>query len=187
MSANELDDLILKAVEEADKMKIDMNKKKASENEENSWSEYEATFKAMIYHQLIENGLDYRKISMENSPDVKNDDDLESKKVDIWINEANDVYLMEVKMIGVHSKTKGLRKVNNKDGLYGDLLKLTEIVKYYKDKHNFGIAIAVYDGHDDNIDCEYLESRLNKDLTDLLSNYIKMMICANGKCKYVKN
>ena len=187
MSNNELDDLILKAIREAEKMKIDMNLKEASESGKGTWSEYEATFKAMIYHQLIENGLDYRKISMENRPEVKKRDDLKRKRIDIWIDETNDDYLLEVKMIGVHPRTKSLLRVYNKKGLYGDLVKLTELLKYYKDEHTFGIAIANYNGPENNIDCGYIESRLNRDATDFLSPRLKMIICANGECRYVKN
>lgn len=180
MNENKLDNLILTALEEADKMKNDMNKKRSAKYEESSWLEYEATFKAMLYHQLIKNGLDFQRISMENSIVAEGNEDIESKKIDIWIDETNDDYLLEVKMIGVHQETKGLRRVNNKDGLYRDLLKLTEIVKYYNDKSTFGVAIAVYDGHNDSIDCVYVESKLNKEVTGLLTQYVKMIIVANG-------
>lgn len=185
MRVNKVDNLILNATENADKMKNVMNKKEAVRYKESSWSEYEATFKAMLYHQLIKNGLEYWKISMEYSPDAKDNSDIELKRIDIWIDEANDDYLLEVKLIGVDNDTKGLRRVNNKDGLYGDLLKLTEIVKYFKDESTFGIAIAVYDGHDNSIDCEYIESKLKPEVKDILNRQVKMMICANEKCKYV--
>ena len=186
MSDNKIDNLIFNAAEEADMMKNDMNKREAVKYKANSWSEYEATFKAMLYHILIKNGLEYYKISMEYSPKAKDNPGIESKRIDIWIDEANDDYLLEVKLIGVNNDTKGLRRVNNKDGLYGDLLKLTEIVKYYNDKSTFGIAIAVYDGHDDKINCGDIESKLKPEIKGLLTRYVKMMICANGKCKYVK-
>lgn len=187
MSRNETDSLILNVAEKADKMKNDMNKKRAAKYEESSWLEYEATFKAMLYHQLIKNGLDCWKISMENSPVAEGNKDIESKKIDIWIDEENYDYFLEVKMIRVKTETGGLRRVNDKKGVYGDLLKLDEILRYRNDKSTFGVAIAVYNGPDDNIDYEYIESKLNKEATGLLSQNLKMMICANGKCKYVKN
>ena len=187
MSANKVDDLILNAAENADKMKNVMNKKEAVKYKESYGHELETTFKAMLYYQLIKNGLEYWKISMENSPEAKDNSDIELKRIDIWIDEENVDYLLEVKLVGVHEKTKGLRRVNNKDGLYGDLLKLTEIVKYFKDESTFGIAIAVYDGHDDSIDCEYIESKLKPEVKGILTRQVKMMICANGKCEYVKN
>jgi hypothetical protein len=185
MRENILGYLILEATEKADKMKNDMNKKRAAKYEESSWLEYEATFKAMLYHQLIKNGLDFQKISMENSPVAEGNEDIESKKIDIWIDEENYDYFLEVKMIFVKEETGGLRRVNDKDGAYGDLLKLAEILRYRNDKSTFGVAIAVYNGPDDKIDCEYIVSKLNKEVTGLLSQHVKMMICANGKCKYV--
>lgn len=187
MNGNELETLILKAAEEAENMKNNMNEEEAKDSGRDSWSEYEATFKAMFYHQLIENGLVYQKISMENHPDVKEGNYLEKKKIDIWIEETNDDYLIEVKLIGVDPTSQSLKKVYDKsDSLKVDLVKLTNIINYYKDGHTFGIAIAVYDGDDSNIDCDYMESRLNKDVTKLLSPYVRIIVCANRKCKYVQ-
>ncbi len=187
MGRKELDALILKASEKADKMKNHMNKKEAEKYKDDTWAEFEATFKAMLYHQLIKNGLEYWNISMENSFEAEDNKKIASKRVDIWIDEMNVNYLLEVKMMGVNEKTKGLRRVNNKAGLYGDLIKLTGLVEYKEnDGHTFGTAIAVYNGHDGTIDCEYIESRLKGDVTSLLTRYVRLIICANKRCLYVK-
>ena len=186
MSGKELDTLILKASEEADKMKNYMNKKEGKKYKDDTWAESEATFKAMLYHQLIKNGLEYWNISMENSLEAE-DKKIASKRVDIWIDKMKVNYLLEVKMVGVNRKTKGLRRVNNKAGLYGDLIKLTELVKYKKnDGHTFGTAIAVYNGHNSTINCKYIESGLKDEVTSLLTRYVRLIICANGGCLYVK-
>ena len=64
MGRKELDALILKASEKADKMKNHMNKKEAEKYKDDTWAQFEATFNAMLYHQLIKNGLEYWNISM---------------------------------------------------------------------------------------------------------------------------
>lgn len=185
MGRKELDALILKASEKADKMKNHMNEKEAEKYKDDTWAEFEATFKAMLYHQLIKNGLEYWNISMENSLEDE-DKKIASKRVDIWIDKMNVNYLLEVKMVGVYEKTKGLRRVNNKAGLYGDLIKLTELVEYNNDGHTFGTAIAVYNGHDGTINCKYIESGLKDEVTSLLTRYVRLIICANRRCLYVK-
>ena len=181
-----MDNLILTAAEAAETMKNAMNKQRGETYEENLWREHEATFKAMLYHQLIMNGLECYRISMENSPVAEGNKDIESKRIDIWIDEEEEDYFLEVKRVYVNPDTKGLRRVNNKNGVYGDLLKLTKIVKYHNDENTFGTVIAVYNGPDDAIDCEYIESKLKTDVKSLLNNYVRMIICAKGKCKYVK-
>ena len=182
-----MDNLIKTATEEAEKMKNDMNKERGNTYEENFWREHEATYKAMLYHQLIKNGLEFYRISMENSPEAEGNKDIESRKIDLWVDKGNDNYFLEVKMFYVNTKTKGLRRVNNKTGVYGDLLKLTEIVRHRNDENTFGTAIAVYNGSDDTIGFEYIKQRLDEKVTSLLNRYVKLIVCANGKCEYVNN
>lgn len=44
-------------------------------------------------------------------------------------------------------------------------------------------VLYAYNGNDDGISCEYIESKLNKRGTGLLTQYVKMIIVASGKCK----
>ena len=182
-----MDNLILTAIEAAETMKNAMNKKRAKTYEESSWREHEATFKAMLYHQLIENGLEFCRISMENSPVAPGNKDLESMRIDIWIDEEECNYFLEVKMFYVNPRTKGLRRINNEKGVLGDLRKLTKILTVRNDENTFGTAIAVYNGSDDTIGFEYIRQRLDENVTNLLNRHVKLIVCANEKCEYVKN
>ena len=53
MEREDFESLILKVTENAEAMRIDMNKNKALEFKKLPWSELEATFKAMLYHQFL--------------------------------------------------------------------------------------------------------------------------------------
>jgi beta-xylosidase len=82
MDKKDMFETIRIAAEEADKKKNEMNKvlareekemkfknkknEESTEEEEEEWSEYEATYKAMLYHELITQGIDFKRISLEN-------------------------------------------------------------------------------------------------------------------------
>lgn len=185
MERDDFESLILKATVEAEVKRMSMNKTKAEVNEESNWSELEATFKAMLYHQFLEHSVDYSIISMENSPNAKDNKEIKSKKVDIWIEDKKFTYLLEVKMIDIRRRSGTLRRVYNKGGLFQDLLKLNKILEYFDNRNYFGIAIAVYNGHDNALDCDHIKNKLDNNIKEQLNRHLKMVICANGSCEYV--
>jgi hypothetical protein len=79
-----------------------------------------------------------------------------------------------------------LQRVYNKGGLCKDLVKLNEILDYFGDTKAMGIAIAVYNGHDDKMDCKNIKDKLNDEINEKLNRHVKLIVCANGKCEYVK-
>ena len=90
-------------------------------------------------------------------------------------------------MFYVNPRTNSLRRINNENGVLGDLRKLTKILTVRNDENTFGTAIAVYNGSDDTIGFEYIRQRLDENVTNLLNRHVKLIVCANEKCEYVKN
>jgi hypothetical protein len=192
MEREDFESLILKVTEKAEAMRADMNKNKALEykkhkNRKLPWSELEATFKAMLYHQFLKHRVNYSNISLENSPDAKDNKKIKSYKVDMCIKDHEFTYLLEVKMINVRKTSGNLQRVYNKGGLCKELVKLNEILDYFGDTKAMGIAIAIYNGHDDKMDCKNIKDKLNDEINEKLNRHVKLIVCANGKCEYVKN
>ena len=85
MKSDEMLKIIRKAAEEADRKKNAMNEITAKDKKMEEWVEYEATYKAMLYCELINNKLDYRRISMENRSEAKKRSELERKRFDSFL------------------------------------------------------------------------------------------------------
>ncbi len=144
--------------------------------------ENEATYKAVLYRELTES-IDYRMITMESSAFSKKEG-VKGKKYDIWIAKDDIDYILEVKRFGVDLDNGDLLDVNNDKGIYGDLLKMDDLIK--NNPQTYGIAIGFFEGVD-SITLDHIESEIKNKIRKLLNEEpnLKLLICANGKCKYV--
>ena len=144
--------------------------------------ENEATYKAVLYRALTES-IDYRMITMESSAFSKKEG-VKRKKYDIWIAKDDIDYILEVKRFGVDLDNGDLLDVNNDKGIYGDLLKMDDLIK--NNPQTYGIAIGFFEGVD-SITLDHIESEIKNKIRKLLNEEpnLKLLICANGKCKYV--
>ncbi len=144
--------------------------------------ENEATYKAVLYRELTES-IDYRMITMESSAFSKKEG-VKRKKYDIWIAKDDIDYILEVKRFGVDLDNGDLLDVNNDKGIYGDLLKMDDLIK--NNPQTYGIAIGFFEGVD-SITLDHIESEIKNKIRKLLNEEpnLKLLICANGKCKYV--
>lgn len=162
-------------------------KKRVEKDGEDRWGEYEATWNTLLFHELIligEKIKDY--LSMENPADTE-DKETKGKKFDVWIQDSKIGinYVSEVKLIEYRKRKRGFgfTKLNSKDGVYGDLLKINAYLKSEKNHDLKGISIAanVTKGVDVNDVILKVDNKLKK----LLSNDLRLLICSNGKCAYV--
>jgi hypothetical protein len=177
-------DIIRKSARMADVKINDLNQYYKEEYKEESWSEYEATYSAILYKELTES-IDYKMITMENRAESQKNG-VKRKKYDIWITKGDIYYILEVKRFGVSTKTDGLRGVNDKKGIYGDLMKLDTLIRTIGPRDTYGIAIGFFEGND-SITLDDIDSKLDDEIWGLLDKEpnLKLLICAGGKCKYV--
>jgi hypothetical protein len=187
---NEIDEnkmlsLLLKAAGAADQKKNDMNEIKAKLYNEKSWAEYEATYKAMLYHELLNNGLNFSDISMENGvAEEYRKGKLERAKFDLWIEYGEKTLVLEVKLFGDKDKNRGLYLKTEKRGIYTDLKKLSLLISDGQSDGTDCVALAIYEGKKFT-ELRQLESYIAKEIRDLLSDHLKLMICSGGKCEFV--
>ena len=177
-------DIIRKSARMADVKINDLNQYYKEEYKEESWSEYEATYSAILYKELTES-IDYKMITMENRAESQKNG-VKRKKYDIWITKGDIYYILEVKRFGVSTKTDGLRGVKDKKGIYGDLKKLDALIGTIGPRDTYGIAIGFFEGND-SITLYDIESKIDDKIWELLDEEpnLKLLICANDKCKYV--
>ena len=145
--------------------------------------ENEATYKAVLYRELTES-IDYRMITMESSAFSKKEG-VKGKKYDIWIAKDDIDYILEVKRFGVDLDNDDLLDVSDENGIYGDLMKMDDLIK--DNPQTYGIAIGFFEGND-SITLDDIESKIDDKIWELLDEEpnLKLLICANGKCKYVR-
>ena len=179
-------DIIWKSAEIADTKMNDLNQYYDEKYKEKPGlkSEDEATYKAILYRELTES-RDYRMITMESSTFSKKEG-VKGKKYDIWITKGEIYYILEVKRFGVSTKTDGLRGVNDKKGIYGDLMKLDTLIRTIGPRDTYGIAIGFFEGND-SITLDDIESKIEDRVQEKLDKEpnLKLLICAGGKCRYV--
>ena len=144
--------------------------------------ENEATYKAVLYRELTES-IDYRMITMESSAFSKKEG-VKGKKYDIWIAKDDIDYILEVKRFGVDLDNDDLLDVSDENGIYGDLMKMDDLIK--DNPQTYGIAIGFFEGND-SITLDDIESKIDDKIWELLDEEpnLKLLICAGGKCKYV--
>ena len=177
-------DIIRKSAEIADTKINDLNQYYKEEYNEKSWSEFEATYKAILYRELTES-IDYKMITMEN-PAESRKEGVEGKRYDIWITKGAVDYVLEVKRLGISTTSGGLRRVNNKRGIYGDLFKLDTLIRNTLYRDTYGIAIGFFEG-DGTMTLDNIGSKIDPKILELLDAdpNLKFLICSKGKCEYV--
>ena len=144
--------------------------------------ENEATYKAVLYRELTES-IDYRMVTMESSAFSKKEG-VKRKKYDIWIAKDDIDYILEVKRFGVDLDNGDLLDVSDENGICGDLMKMDDLIK--DNPQTYGIAIGFFEGND-SITLYDIESKIDDKIWELLDEEpnLKLLICANDKCKYV--
>ena len=162
-------------------------KKRIEQNGDDRWGEYEATWKALLFHELIlidEKVKNY--LSMENPADTE-DQDTKRKKFDIWIqdSEININYVMEVKLTYFEEpkKESWIKMRNAESGVYADLLKINTYLKSEKNHDIKGISIAA--NLTKGIDVNEIVDNVDDGTKKLLRGDLRLLICSNGKCAYV--
>ncbi len=160
----------------------------SKQNNGEIWGEHEATWKALLFHELILSDKDMKdNLSMENKAET-DDEDTQGKRFDFWLLDSKNkiYYLIEVKFI--HKKNRksgyGFIKLNSKEGVYGDLLKLGHYFDSNKEHDSKCISIAVNTGKD-NVEVGEIIKKVDQKLTSLLNDDLRLLICSSGKCKYV--
>ena len=162
-------------------------KKRIEQNGDDRWGEYEATWKALLFHELIlidEKVKNY--LSMENPADTE-DQDTKRKKFDVWIqdSEININYVMEVTLTYFEEpkKESWIKMRNAESGVYADLLKINTYLKSEKNNDIKGISIAA--NLTKGIDVNEIVDNVDDGTKKLLRGDLRLLICSNGKCAYV--
>ncbi len=171
---------------------VSMYIKQWSTRNNDKWGEHEATWKALLYHELIlidEKVKD--NLTMENRPNTKNEK-TGRKRIDLWLGDPNNTFVLEVKLIHYKKRKSkyGVSKLNSKAGVYGDLLKLTDYLNSKDGSGVKGIVIAVYKGdnrkgkEDRNLDVKEIIEKIEPKLFDLINDNLQLLVCSNGECEY---
>ena len=162
-------------------------KKCIEEKGEDRWGEYEATWNALLFHELIlidEKVKNY--LSMENPADTE-DQKTKGKKFDVWIqdSEININYVLEVKLTYFKEpqRESGIKILNVESGVYKDLLKINTYLESEKNNDVKGICIAA--NVTKGVDVNEIVANVDDDTKKLLSNDLRLLICSDGKCEYV--
>ena len=163
--------------------------KQWSELHNERWGEYEATWKALLFHELIL--IDEKlkdNLSMENSLFTK-DEQIKGKRMDIWLGPTGNTYAIEVKRIHYNQGKYGygIEGLNSQKGVYGDLLKLKDCLATKDVSGVKGIAIAVLSvrGEEDrDIQVDKIIAKIQQKIFDLINDDLRLLICSNGKCAY---
>lgn len=181
--AEEIELKILESCAKATEKAANMNRKLAKYYGEDNWGEYEATFVAMLYHELVLSGIDQWRISLENNPDTK-DERYKGKKIDLWVEAPGDklTYMIEAKLIYYREKSKGLRHMNSKSGVEGDLDKLTGII--INQPSTKGIVVAAYTG-ESKVSLQQIKDGVKKDTKKYLSNKLNLIVSTPKECDFV--
>ena len=168
---------------------VSMYIKQWSTRNNDKWGEHEATWKALLFHELIL--IDERVkgiLSMENTPITKNKR-TKGKKMDFWIGEY---FIIEVKLVKYKKRKSGygISNLNSKAGVYGDLLKLQAYLTGEAGSGIKGIVIAVHEvdnwksKEDRDLDVSKIIAKIDPQLVDLLSDNLQLLVCSNGECAY---
>lgn len=174
---------ILDSCARATKKSVNRNRKLAKYYSEDNCGEYEATFVAMLYHELVLSGIDKWRISLENNPDTK-DENYKDKKIDLWVEAPDDklTYMIEAKLISYGEKSKGLRHMNSMNGVKGDLDKLTGIIRNRSSIK--GIAVGAYTG-ESNVTLQQIKDEVKKDRKKYLSDKLKFIASTSKECDFI--
>lgn len=81
MKRDEFKEILLKSVKETTQNIRRMNEKSLGKNARDDEFEYEATYKAHLYHVLLKNGIDYAKLSLEIQP---GNHEGKTQHIDLW-------------------------------------------------------------------------------------------------------
>jgi hypothetical protein len=171
---------------------VSMYIKQWSTRNNDRWGEHEATWKALLFHELIlidEKVKD--SLSMENTPHTKNKR-TRGKRIDMWLGDSNNIFVIEVKLIHYKKRDSGygISNLNSKAGVYGDLLKLQGYLTSKDGSGVNGIVIAVHevdnrkDKEDRNLDVKKIIAKIDPKPVDLLSDNLQLLVCSNGECAY---
>lgn len=110
---------------------IHRKSKDETENEDNIY-EYESLFRAMIYHELMNLGIYFGDVTLDNPINSKTKE-LKSKKPDIWVEntESKESYVMEIKTIRQNNKSKIIKQIDESAGntIINDIKKLSSLMR----------------------------------------------------------
>ena len=153
------------------------------------WGQHEATWKALLFHELILIDAKLKdNLSMENTPETKNRR-TKGKRIDIWLGDSDNMFVIEVKLIKYKKRKSGygFSRLNSRSGVYGDLLKLQGYLTSVDGNGANGIVIAVHEvgnGENRKLDVNKIVVKVKQNLVDLLNEHLRLLICSNGKCVY---
>lgn len=130
--------------------------------------EYEATYKAHLYHTLLDMGVSYKNLKLEMMP---NREKLSGKHIDLWFepNNGGYSYLIEVKQVFRLNQKRDnvgdtdLRVFQNgelKSGIVADVIKLTEACK--SDKDMYGVMLMTWSDSrtQDNLELQSVKEKI---------------------------
>ena len=153
------------------------------------WGQHEATWKALLFHELIlTDGKLKDNLSMENTPETENKQ-TKGERIDIWLGNSDNMFVIEVKLIKYKERKSGygFSGLNSRAGVYGDLLKLQGYLTSDDGNGANGIVIAMHEvgeGEDRNLDVNKIIAKVDQNLIDLLNDNLRLLVCSNGECAY---
>jgi hypothetical protein len=137
MELSKFRETLRKSVEATSRDMIKVSKKRLEEEpESDNYFNYEANYKAHLYHFLVSNGVSYENIQLESRPERAK---VASNHIDLWYSDLDEGYyfLVEVKQVyGMNRKKDDIRAYdyrvrnpkNNKiiSGIIKDVIKLSD-------------------------------------------------------------
>ena len=137
MKLSEFREILRKSVETTSKDMVKVSKKRLDEEpDSHDYFNYEANYKAHLYHILLANGVNYENIQLESRPKKAR---VANNHIDLWYSDFDKEYyfLVEVKQVyGMNRKKDDIRaydyrvkdsKSNNiASGIIKDVIKLSD-------------------------------------------------------------
>ncbi len=150
MRKEEFKKVLIEAVRETTKNVLESNQNSVGSTPQEDEYEYEATYKALLYHHLLMRGIDYKYLNFEWRPDKE---ELTLKHIDLWFDGPNKRYsfLIEVKQVYRLNRKRDdisiqeyrtLRDGTLVGGIVYDVIKLTNSCK--NDKRKYGIMLMTF-------------------------------------------
>ena len=167
-------------------------KSKDSSDNKNEIYEYESLFRSMIYHELMLLGLYFGDVTMDN-PINSDKGVLIHKKPDIWIEntESGESYVLEIKMIKHHEKTRIIDQINEdkKNSILEDIKKLSGTMRE-ESLQVKGIMVLSYQspnfaGDEDPVDL--MDNEIRKIVKSIKPpGDFMFMLCSEDFCRVLK-
>ncbi len=195
MQRDEFKKILLNSVKETTQNIRRLNEKSLGKDTYDDEFEYEATYKAHLYHVLLKNGIDYGELRLEMQPGSRIG---ENEHIDLWYTGPNDQhdYLIEVKQVFELNSNKDDIRVSEyrrerdgrlQDGIIKDVIKLNKSCR--GDRHGIMLLSWVNTRVEDKLSLDTVKSSIQRLVKEqqskLYPERIELLWSSGNRTEYV--